>query len=121
MLRPRGSPDSAATTVPWSVGWAEPNGMSANGTKQNNIDARGESRTLMGLPPTDFESVASAIPPLGRGAKYNRGGWLRFLAVALGGPAAAIPTQWQRRRDTMNLPSRAAPARRARRPRASPT
>src|SRR5439155_1124829 len=34
-------------------------------------DARGESRTLMGLPPTDFESVASAIPPLGRVAEYK--------------------------------------------------
>src|SRR5437016_6805571 len=29
--------------------------------------ARGESRTLTGLPPGDFESPASAIPPLGRG------------------------------------------------------
>src|SRR5205809_994319 len=28
--------------------------------------ARGESRTLTGLPPGDFESPASAIPPLGR-------------------------------------------------------
>src|SRR5881296_3472314 len=26
----------------------------------------------MGLPPTDFESVASAIPPLGRARKYTR-------------------------------------------------
>ena len=32
-------------------------------------NARGESRTRTGLPPTDFESVASAIPPLGQGAK----------------------------------------------------
>src|SRR2546428_13961905 len=32
-------------------------------------NARGESRTLMGLPPTDFESVASAIPPLGLGGR----------------------------------------------------
>src|SRR5439155_7105689 len=29
------------------------------------LSARGESRTLMGLPPPDFESGASAIPPLG--------------------------------------------------------
>ena len=27
--------------------------------------ARGESRTRTGLPPVDFESTASAIPPLG--------------------------------------------------------
>ena len=31
------------------------------------LSARGESRTLTGLPPGDFESPASAIPPLGRG------------------------------------------------------
>ncbi len=29
------------------------------------LHARGESRTLTGLPPGDFESPASAIPPLG--------------------------------------------------------
>src|SRR2546423_8584108 len=31
--------------------------------------ARGESRTLTGLPPGDFESPASAIPPLGRATR----------------------------------------------------
>src|SRR2546422_301147 len=112
----------ALTSVPRSEGCCATARSALHAhSSPTRTDARGESRTLMGLPPTDFESVASAIPPLGRGAKYNRGGWLRFLAVALGGPAAAIPTQWQRRRDTMNLPSRAAPARRARRPPASPT
>ena len=34
-----------------------------------NIDARGESRTRTRLPSADFESAASAIPPLGRGWK----------------------------------------------------
>ncbi len=33
--------------------------------------ARGESRTRTGLPPADFESAASAIPPLGRAAEYH--------------------------------------------------
>src|SRR5438876_8993826 len=65
MLKPRGSPDSAALTVPRSVSCAELSCVSASGTQQSMADARGESRTLMGLPPTDFESVASAIPPLG--------------------------------------------------------
>ena len=32
----------------------------------NHSSARGESRTRTGLPPADFESAASAIPPLGR-------------------------------------------------------
>ena len=32
-------------------------------------NARGESRTRTGLPPVDFESTASAIPPLGRAGK----------------------------------------------------
>src|SRR2546428_9093229 len=43
-----------------------------SGMRSNMEDARGESRTLMGLPRTDFESVASAIPPLGRARKYTR-------------------------------------------------
>src|SRR5206468_2499128 len=33
--------------------------------------ARGESRTRTGLPPGDFESPASAIPPLGLDAAHN--------------------------------------------------
>src|SRR5882762_9021103 len=33
---------------------------------RRSLSARGESRTLTGLPPGDFESPASAIPPLGR-------------------------------------------------------
>src|SRR6476646_6846180 len=35
------------------------------------FDARGESRTRTGLPPADFESAASAIPPLGRAKKLG--------------------------------------------------
>src|SRR5438093_12934875 len=35
--------------------------------------ARGESRTLTGLPPGDFESPASAIPPLGRASRSSVG------------------------------------------------
>ncbi len=34
--------------------------------------ARGESRTRTGLPPVDFESTASAVPPLGPGGKISR-------------------------------------------------
>jgi hypothetical protein len=32
---------------------------------RRNFSARGEIRTRMGLPPVDFESTASAVPPLG--------------------------------------------------------
>ena len=32
-------------------------------------NARGEIRTRTGLPPVDFESTASAVPPLGRACK----------------------------------------------------
>src|SRR2546427_9527826 len=35
-------------------------------------DERGERRSFMGLPRTDFESVPYAIPPLGRARKYTR-------------------------------------------------
>ena len=38
------------------------------------VNARGESRTRTGLPPADFESAASAIPPLGRGRNIHAGG-----------------------------------------------
>ena len=34
--------------------------------------ARGEIRTRTGLPPADFESAASAVPPLGRAGKIYR-------------------------------------------------
>src|SRR5437016_9163868 len=37
--------------------------------------ARGESRTLTGLPPGDFESPASAIPPLGPAGRLNLAPW----------------------------------------------
>src|SRR6266571_5465139 len=74
MLKPRGSPDSAAMTVPRRVVWAEVSCVNASSTQHNMPDARGESRTLMGLPPTDFEYVASAIPPLGpRGGNIDAG------------------------------------------------
>src|SRR2546423_3807221 len=41
--------------------------MEREAVTQNRLTrhARGESRTLTGLPPGDFESPASAIPPLG--------------------------------------------------------
>ena len=43
------------------------------GTKEGraryDLDARGEIRTRTGLPPVDFESTASAVPPLGLGRK----------------------------------------------------
>src|SRR5438876_192176 len=70
MLKPSGSPDSAATTRPRSEGCcAAASCVNATETHHSMADARGESRTLMGLPPTDFESVASAIPPLGLGER----------------------------------------------------
>src|SRR6266576_4069157 len=89
-----GSPVSALTTVPLSEGCCAavryahtsqkgivrsrqvalaasyPGGPEfGTGPEPSHQDARGESRTLMGLPPTDFESVASAIPPLGPGSR----------------------------------------------------
>src|SRR5439155_18103136 len=87
MLKPSGSLVSAPRTTPRSVievcggrcaaeGWAHTSSeemASAVHLMRSIIGyARGESRTLMGLPPTDFESVASAIPPLGPGAKYSQ-------------------------------------------------
>src|SRR5882762_4334329 len=39
---------------------------------RRSLSARGESRTLTGLPPGDFESPASAIPPLGRSLLFRR-------------------------------------------------
>jgi hypothetical protein len=38
----------------------------------DKLSARGESRTRTGLPPVDFESTASAIPPLGPGGNFAR-------------------------------------------------
>src|SRR5204863_9962279 len=74
MLKLSGSPDSALTTVPRSDACcAVASGAYSRGISNITTDARGESRTLMGLPPTDFESVASAIPPLGRGAEIYAG------------------------------------------------
>src|SRR5687767_2138850 len=35
------------------------------------FNAEGETRTLMGSPPRDFESRASAIPPLRPSSKYK--------------------------------------------------
>src|SRR5437773_910437 len=61
MLKPSGSPDSTATTRPRSEGCcAAASCVHVTETHQSMADARGESRTLMGLPPTDFESVASS-------------------------------------------------------------
>src|SRR2546421_410328 len=47
-------------------GGADRAGAAAVRTNRVARYARGESRTLTGLPPGDFESPASAIPPLGR-------------------------------------------------------
>src|SRR6267143_3717452 len=65
MLKPSGWPVSALTTVPRMEGCCAARCVANTDTTHTRADARGESRTLMGLPPTDFESVASAIPPLG--------------------------------------------------------
>src|SRR5207245_6769522 len=60
--------------------------------------ARGESRTHTGLPPGDFESPASAIPPLGRAVRepnlschadashMSAGGVSRITALVRSGP-----------------------------------
>src|SRR6266516_5241833 len=51
MLKPSGSPDSAATTRPRSEGCcAAENCANVNETHQSMADTRGESRTLTGLP-----------------------------------------------------------------------
>src|SRR5207253_10263502 len=80
MLKPSGSLVSAPRTTPRRVIEACGGRCAAEGRAHTSSEemasavhlmrsiigyARGESRTLMGLPPTDFESVASAIPPLG--------------------------------------------------------
>src|SRR5262245_45579240 len=66
MVRLRDSRVSALTTVPRSEGcWAEATDAQTSQRSHLIADARGESRTLTGLPPGDFESPASAIPPLG--------------------------------------------------------
>src|SRR3989475_9964363 len=66
MRKLSGRPVSALTTEPRRAGcWAAASCAVASSSRCVIADARGESRTLMGLPPTDFESVASAIPPLG--------------------------------------------------------
>src|SRR2546430_3194762 len=117
MLKPSGSLVSAPRTTPRRVIEACGGRCAAEGRAHTSSEemasavhlmrsiigyARGESRTLMGLPPTDFESVASAIPPLGPAAKYSRGGWPRCLVVALARQAAATQTRERRRRDTHN-------------------
>src|SRR5207247_4095246 len=66
MLKPSGYPVSALTTVPRRDGsCAAASWIHARQRSHVIADARGERRTRMGSPPTDFESVASAIPPLG--------------------------------------------------------
>ena len=52
-----------------------------------DLNARGESRTRTGLPPADFESAASAIPPLGpaRGVWVPEGSSASAVEVAVSG------------------------------------
>src|SRR2546429_5090254 len=84
MLKPSGSLVSAPRTTPRRVIEVCGGRCAAEGRAHTSSEemasavhlmrsiigyARGESRTLMGLPPTDFESVASAIPPLGPGGE----------------------------------------------------
>ena len=45
---------------------------SARDEGKKSLSARGEIRTRTGLPPVDFESTASAVPPLGRPNRIYR-------------------------------------------------
>src|SRR5467141_1869840 len=56
MLKASGWRVSVLTTVPRRDGCWAPRGRCSSPSRYTKADARGESRTLMGLPPTDFES-----------------------------------------------------------------